>query len=158
MIGLIVCIIVCLFFGVGSLFLPVDIKIKSGQYTETKDWGDIAGGYQGNVGDKETHIYYDYIDYSLYENGLFIFLAVLFIIAVIALLVYTYLDYEGIIDEKPKLKWGLRGSVVLIYIISLICELTISGNFLILFVGGSVCMLLSCIIAIIYSFKEDLLG
>ena len=76
--GAIVCIIILAAFAVPGLIHQYEVLAKVTKWTETKDWADIVGGYQGNVGDKVTHTSKEYIKFVLGENPIFIALIVMY--------------------------------------------------------------------------------
>ena len=132
-------VISLVFCGIG-FFSQYESKVKVGQWTETKDWGDIVGGYQGNVGDKVTYDTYEYIEYTVSNNPLIIILTVLFVVLVIATFVCAYLKKKKKLAKEATITSLLRWCAFGICIVTMIAEAVVSKK---IFFGYHIWMFVS---------------
>lgn len=96
--GIILTVFVGIIAGFVGLFIPN--KVHVGESKVTAGWGEILGGYNGNLGDEIS--YGDsYQTYNLIGNTFFIILAVIFILIMVAYLVIEYKN-ENNYFKNPK--------------------------------------------------------
>lgn len=155
-IGSIICTIITIFLCLMGLNQEYKTTYKTGEMTHEVDWGDIASGYQGNVGDKITIDKHDTLQYFLGEDPLFIILTILFILLVVGLLVSVYLRNECILDPESKLPLILRICVLLMPVIITIFEsLMYAGLVFSITKGLGVITIATAIGVLIFSLVKD---
>lgn len=125
-------------FGGGAISFS---KTKTKSWKETADWGDIIGGYQGNVGDKIEHVTKTSVSSCAYENIPCILLMVAFAIMVIVFFIIAVKK-----DDDEYMKTLIISSVVL-GVISNIVEFFMCGGTAWLF-GIGTFMVLGSVIAL----------
>lgn len=139
------------FASAGVLFVAIAVVFASGaipfsstktsSWTETADWGDIVGGYKGNVGDKIEHVTKTTVSGCAYENIPCILLMVAFAIMVIVFFIIAVKK-----DDDEYMKTLIISSAIL-GVISNIVEFFMCGGTAWLF-GIGTFMVLGAIIAL----------
>ena len=101
-VGAIVCTLILAGFAVPGLLWDYKVLSSVKKWTETKDWGDVINGYEGNVGDKVGHTSKQYIHFSLGENPIFIALVVVCLLLILALFIFAWLESKDKVKENGK--------------------------------------------------------